>query len=261
MGQVLLDRGQASSVPLGPPQVREVALSQPWVWLRLGARDLAREPGMSLAIGAVVAAIGALLLTAGWRATYAAPALLGGFLLVAPFFAIAVYRLTRGIESGTETPQMRRVWRSNAGSIALYGLALVIAYIVWERSAAIIFALFYDGEPLVWSRLPEELLLSGRYLGLLAAYFAVGALLAAVVFALSVVTAPLLVDRPYDAVTAMLTSLRCCARNPAPMLLWAALIAGLTVLGFATLLLGLVVIFPWLAHASWHAYRDLVAPG
>jgi uncharacterized membrane protein len=74
------------------------------------------------------------------------------------------------------------------------------------------------------------------------------------------VTAPLLVDRPLDTVTAMLTSLRCCTRNPAPMLLWAALIAALTVLGFATLMLGLIVIFPWLAHASWHAYRDLVAP-
>lgn len=255
----ILDR-RTPSTPLSPPQVREVALSQPLVWLRLGLRDLAREPGMSLAIGVVVAAVGLLLMTAGWRATYAAPALLGGFLLVAPFFAIAVYRLSRGLESGGETPQMRRIWRSNAGSIALFGLALVLAYIVWERLAAIIFALFYDGEPLQWSRLPQELLLSGRYGTLLLAYFVVGALLAAVVFALSVVTAPLLVDRPHDAVTAMLTSLRCCTRNPAPMLLWAALIAGLTALGFATLMLGLVVIFPWLAHASWHAYRDLVAP-
>jgi uncharacterized membrane protein len=250
----------APSIPLRPPGVRDIALSQPFEWLRLGARDLAREPGMSLAIGAVVAFIGALLMTAGWRATYAAPALLGGFLLVAPFFAIAVYRLSRGLESGGETPQMRRIWRSNAGSIALFGLALVLAYIVWERLAAILFALFYDGEPLQWSRLPQELLLSGRYGTLLLAYFAVGALLAAAVFALSVVTAPLLVDRPLDTVTAMLTSLRCCTRNPAPMLLWAALIAALTVVGFATAMLGLIVIFPWLAHAGWHAYRDLVAP-
>jgi uncharacterized membrane protein len=247
-------------VALEPPQVRQVALSQPFAWLRQGARDLAREPGMSLAVGTVVAAVGVLLLSAGWKAAYAAPALLGGFLLVAPFFAIAVYRLTRGIESGGETPQMRRAWRSNTGSIALFGLALVLAYIVWERLAAIVFALYYDGEPLQWSRLPQELLFSGRYAGLLLAYFAVGALLAAAVFALSVVTAPLLVDRPLDTVSAMLTSLRCCLANPAPMLLWAALIAALTLLGFATLMLGLIVIFPWLAHASWHAYRDLVAP-
>jgi uncharacterized membrane protein len=254
-----LDRDRPT-VALAPPRVRQVAVSQPFVWLRLGAHDLAREPGMSLAVGAVIAAVGLLLLTAGWRATYAAPALLGGFLLVAPFFAIAVYRLTRGIESGVETPQQRRARRSNTGAIALFGLALVLAYIVWERLAAIVFALYYDGEPLQWSRLPQELLFSGRYAALLLTYFAVGALLAAVVFALSVVTAPLLVDRPIDTVSAMLTSLRCCLANPVPMLLWAALIAALTLVGFATLMLGLIAIFPWLAHASWHAYRDLVAP-
>ena len=79
-------------------------------------------------------------------------------------------------------------------------------------------------------------------------------------FALGVVTVPLLLDRPADVITAALTSLRCCLRNPGPMLLWAALIAVLTAVGFATFMLGLVVIFPVLAHASWHAYRDLVEP-
>jgi uncharacterized membrane protein len=68
----------------------------------------------------------------------------------------------------------------------------------------------------------------------------------------------MLVDRPVDVVTAALTSLRCCIRNPIPMLVWAALIAGLTLLGFATLMLGLIFIFPLLAHASWHAYREMV---
>jgi uncharacterized membrane protein len=90
------------------------------------------------------------------------------------------------------------------------------------------------------------------------AFFAVGAAVAALVFALGVVSVPLLVDRPVDVITAVLTSLRCCARNPVALLLWAALIAMLTALGFATLMLGLVVIFPWLAHASWHAYREMV---
>jgi uncharacterized membrane protein len=73
------------------------------------------------------------------------------------------------------------------------------------------------------------------------------------------VSAPLLLDRPVDVITAALTSLRCCLRNPLPMIVWAVLIAALTLVGFATVMVGLVVIFPWLAHASWHAYRDLVA--
>ena len=92
----------------------------------------------------------------------------------------------------------------------------------------------------------------------LSSFLAVGATVAAVVYSLSVVSAPLLLDRPVDVITATLTSLRCCARNPGPMALWAALIAALMAFGFATLMVGLVVVFPWLAHASWHAYRDLV---
>jgi uncharacterized membrane protein len=93
---------------------------------------------------------------------------------------------------------------------------------------------------------------------LVIAFVGVGGLLALAVYALGVVTAPLLLDRDVDVVTAAVTSLRCCLRNPGAALLWAALIAALTALGFATLMLGLVVIFPWLGHASWHAYRDLV---
>ena len=178
---------------------------------------------------------------------------------MAPLIAINLYALSRQHEQGqaANTAEASRAWRANASSIALFGLMLTLAYIFWERLAAIIFAFFYSGQALHLSRLPAELL-SGHYGGLLVTFIAAGAVLAAVVFALGVVTAPLLVDRPVDVVTAMLTSLRCCARNPAPMLLWAALIATLTAVGFATLMLGLVVIFPWLAHASWHAYRDLV---
>lgn len=89
-------------------------------------------------------------------------------------------------------------------------------------------------------------------------FVGVGGLLALAVFALGVVTAPLLLDRDVDVITAAVTSLRCCLRSPAAALLWAVLIAALTALGFATLMLGLIVIFPWLGHASWYAYRDLV---
>ena len=246
--------------PVEAPRLREVGLEQPFVWLRLGARDLMRMPRPSLGIGGLVAVFGLVLMAATWKATYVAPALLGGFLLVAPLIAIPLYALSRQLEQGdaSSVAMARGVWRTNAGSIALFGLMLTLAYIFWERLAAIVFAFFYSGQALYLSRLPAELLLSGHYVGLLFAFFAAGAALAAVVFMFSVVSAPLLADRPVDAVTAVLTSLRCCARNPGPMLVWAALIAALTVVGFATVMLGLIVIFPWLAYASWHAYRDLV---
>jgi cytochrome c oxidase subunit IV len=91
-----------------------------------------------------------------------------------------------------------------------------------------------------------------------ARHFAVGGFFALIVFAFGVVTAPMLLDREVDVVTAALTSLRACLANPGATLVWAALIAVLTALGFATAMIGMVIIFPVLGHASWHAYRDLV---
>jgi uncharacterized membrane protein len=256
--------GQLAHPPSFPmdaaPQVRAVEVTRPLVWLRRGWGDLARLGWKSAAYGTFVAGAGALLLALSWRASYLVPAFVGGFMLVAPFVAIGLYALSRQLEAG-ETPDMGRAlfaWRPNAGSVALFGLMLWLSLLLWERLSAIIFALFYGGRVPDLSRIVADVLVSGQYWPLVTAYMGSGALFAAAVFAFSVVSAPLLVDRPVDAVTAALTSLRCCLRNPGAMALWAALLAGMTALGFATLMLGMVLLFPWLAHASWHAYRDLV---
>lgn len=242
------------------PQVRQVDLAAPVAWLRLGARDLHRSLRPSLAVGLAVAAAGWLLLAAAWQVTSLVPALLGGFLLVAPFAAIAVYGYSRQLERGdpVDTAAALRAWRANAQSIALFGLMLAVTLIFWERVAAIVFAAFYRGEPLQLSTLLTSLVFSGQHVPLLLALGAAGGLIAAVVFVLTVVTAPLLLDRPVDIVTAAIASVRCCLRNPGPMLLWAVLIAAVTWIGLLTFMLGLVVVFPWLAHASWHAYRGLI---
>lgn len=248
-----LDAGQDISPPTAAPRVRRVDLARPWVWLQRGAQDLRRAARPSLGFGTLIAAAGLLLMGAGWKAAYMAPALLGGFLLVAPFAAIVFYALSRQLEQGQapDAGAALRSWRGNAGSIALFGLMLALAYIAWERIAAIVFALFLEGQTPGPTQWPIELLL---------AFGVAGALVAVLVFALGVISAPLLLDRPVDAITAMLTSWRCCRLNAGPLLLWAGLLAGLTLLGFASLMLGLLFIFPWLAHASWHAYRDLVEP-
>ena len=255
------DHAQALQ-PVAEPKVNQVALGAPIQWLRLGARDLGRSLRPSLAVGAAVAVVGWLLMAVSWRVAYLAPALLGGFLYVAPFAAIAIYGYSRQLERGDtlDPAAARGAWRANASSIALFGLMLAVALIFWERVAAIVFAAFYRGEPLQFSSLVTTVLFSGAYVPLLLALGSAALLIAAVVFALSVVSAPLLLDRPVDVITAAITSVRCCLRNPGAMLLWAALIGSITWLGLATFMLGLVVVFPWLAHASWHAYRALVAP-
>ena len=241
-------------------QVQRVEASRPLLWLSRGWSDLKRDAGPSLGYGLWVAVFGVALLAVAWRYTYLVPALVGGFLLVAPFVAMVFYALSRQIERGQKIDGGAAVfaWRRNFGSIALWGLVLTLTLILWERVAAIIFALFYGGEVRDLNTLAADVLFSGRYIPLLVAYFGAGALFALTVFVLGVITAPMLLDRDVDVVTAALTSLRCCLANPRATLVWAALIALLTAVGFATFMLGLVVVFPLLGHASWHAYRDMV---
>ncbi|MBE0546543.1 MAG: DUF2189 domain-containing protein, partial [Rubrivivax sp.] len=91
-------------------------------------------------------------------------------------------------------------------------------------------------------------------------WLVLGSVLAAPMFASSVVAIPLLLDRDVSVPDAVLASVRAALLNPVPMALWATLILVVTLLGMATALVGLIVAVPWLAHASWHAYRDLVEP-
>ena len=244
----------------GLPEIRKVDSGRPVIWLQRGWADFKKALAPSLIYGGWAAAFGFALLMVAWRSTYMVPALVGGFLLVAPFVAIVFYALSRQIEQGRPVDGAEAVfaWRRNAGSIALWGLALTLALILWERVAAILFALSYGGEVRNLETLLADVLLSGRYVLLVLVYFAVGGLFALIVFAFGVVTAPMLLDRDVDVVTAALTSLRACLANPAAALVWAVLIAVLTAIGFATLMIGMVIIFPLLGHASWHAYRDLV---
>jgi len=245
---------------VGIPSVRRVDTAQPLVWLRRGWGDLAAGGWASLAHGAFVSALGICLLLLAWNAPYMVPAYLGGFLLVAPFAAIGLYAISRQLDhdQAVDGHAALHAWRDNAGSVALFGLMLAVALIFWERTTAVLFALLYTGNAADVGSVMAGLLLDARNLPLALAFFGAGALLAAVVFALGVVTVPMLLDKPVDLITAAMTSWRCCRENTAAMLVWAALIAGITALGFACGMLGLIVVFPLLGHASWHAYRDLV---
>ena len=245
-----------------PPRVRRVAPDAAFRWLAQGWSDTRRAASISLVYGVVAAAVGGLLLWLSRDYTHLAPALTSGFLLIAPALAINLYAVSRRLERGEPVDSVHLFddWCPNRGSIAWFGLGLAFVLLTWERISAILFALFYGGEVPDLGRFVSEVWLSGAYLGLVAAYVLTGGALAALIFCLSVVSLPLMLDRPVDPVTAVMTSMDAVRINPGCMLVWAAAIAVLTAVGFATLMLGLIVIFPVLAHASWHCYRDVVEP-
>ncbi len=246
--------------PSDTPHVRRVAATAPFLWLAKGWDDMWRTTSISLVYGVLATLAGGILLWLSRDYTHLAPALASGFLLVAPVLAINLYALSRRLERGEPIDWLHLFddWRQNRGSIALYGLGLAFVLMTWERISAILFALFYRGDVPGLAHFAAEVWLSGAYLELVTAYLFVGGVLAVVVFCFSVVSLPMMLDRDVDALTAVSTSLDAIRTNPSTMLLWAALIAVLTGIGFAALMIPLVIIFPLLAHASWHCYRDVV---
>ncbi|HEU0203524.1 MAG TPA: DUF2189 domain-containing protein [Burkholderiaceae bacterium] len=254
------DTANRSYPSLAAVNIRSVEASRPFAWLQRGWSDIRRAPLESLGYGLVFGAAGAAILSIGWGAAHLLPVFATGFVLVAPFLATVLYALSQQMERGDEVSTVEAffAWRANTGQIALFALLLVLAFIVWERVAAIVFALSFGGAVPDLRSLFSPAVFSPEYMELLLAYFGVGGLIAIVVFVCSVVSLPFMLDREVDIITAVVTSMRCCARNPGAMIVWAAIIAALSVLGIATLMIGMVVIFPLLGHATWHAYRDLV---
>ncbi len=240
------------------PTVRTVAASRPLAWLRAGWDDLRANPLPSLAYGLLFALGGDLIILSVLDHPHLLTVSVSGFFLLAPLLAAGLYELSRARRHGERLMFLDslRCFRRNGQSLALFGLLLALMTLIWERFSAIAFALI--GGDAAGSALLNRIVFDGQHLNFTIAWFAIGAVLALVVFALAVVAVPMMLDRDVDVVTAMLASLRAVAHNPGPLLLWAAIIVALTLLGFATLLFGLVPLMPLLGHASWHAYRDLV---
>ncbi|KAB2925666.1 MAG: DUF2189 domain-containing protein [Dechloromonas sp.] len=240
------------------PAVRNIAAGRTLAWLQAGWQDLLANPLPSLAYGLLFALGGDLIILAVLNHPHLLTVAISGFFLVAPLLAAGLYELSRARGCGERLMfiDSLRCFRRNGQSLALFGLLLALMAIIWERFSAIAFALI--GGDMVGSAILSDIILDGQHLGFIVTWFAIGAILALAVFALAVISVPMMLDRDVDVATAMLASLRAVAHNPGPLLLWAVIIVALTLLGFASLLFGLILIMPVLGHASWHAYRDLV---
>lgn len=247
--------------PSAPPEVRSVGLGAPLRWLGRGFDDMLTAPAASLFYGVVLALMGWSLVT--WYGGAIGLALTTGFLLIGPFLAVGIYDLSRQHERPGRLDFTRSLsaWQANRPAIGFYALILMLSLAVWMRVSVVLVAL------LVPNGFDSVTELFGLLLGdpglwaFLALYLAVGALLAAFSFAISAVALPLLLDRAeMDAISAMIASFTAIRRNPRPMALWAAIIVATVGAGFLSWFVGLVVTVPLIGHATWHAYRDLLAP-
>ncbi len=241
--------------------VRSVAPTQPLRWLALGARDLRRCPLPGLLHGLAALLFALLLLAVVRDEFWLLAGAFSGFLIVAPIVATGLYAVSAALERG-ERPQLAtaiRAWFPHDWRLVGFGVLLALAGTGWVlTSAALItgFAPAPVNNPADFLRI---VVLSPSS-WLFEVWLLLGGLMAAPMFASSVVAIPLLLDRPVGVATAVYTSWRVVMDNPLPMALWALLIMLLSALAMLLGLVGLLVVVPVLAHASWHAYRDLVAP-
>lgn len=244
------------------PQPTGIGLTSPLRWLCLGWRDLWAVPTLGLLHGVALATFGAGLLLVAHDQFWWLAGAFSGFLIVAPVMATGLYVISRALARG-ERPNVQTVkalWLSRDRRLVGFGLLLGAAGTGWVLTSAGLITLWAPTDIAKPVDFLRHVVLAPPP-GLFEVWLLLGALLAAPMFASSVITLPMLVDTRAPLWTAVGESWRAVGSYPFVMACWACLIVLLVGLGLATALLGLVVVVPWLGHASWHAYVDVKASG
>jgi uncharacterized membrane protein len=256
---------ESSPPPLVSPQgasweLREIPAYSPFAWLVRGWDDFRAAPMASGFYGAAFAVMGWALAALYDFAYQYVSTLAGAFLLAAPFLCTGLYALSRDREQGVKPRLIASLtaWRENVGGLGIYVLVITVIFLVWARASLVTFALFSTGT------MPDIRNFIGKAFSLgniefVLVYFAAGAMFATLVFAVSVVSVPMMLDRGNDAVSAAILSVQVLAKNPGAMAVWAFAIVLLTGIGLVTAFVGLAITMPVIGHATWHAYRDCVA--
>ena len=229
-------------------------------WLAAGWRDLRAHPGIAAFYG-VCFWVMALLLGAVFRAKPEyTMSIASGCLLLGPFLAMGLYDVSRRREMGMDPTLGASVtcWESHLRSMSMLILVLIVLELLWGRASLVVFAVFFNtGMPSSSSVM--QAVFNPENWEFITAYVLVGGAFAILVFSVSLVSIPMILDRDTDAIFAGITSMEVFFNNVVVMLVWGAVITALV--GVSLLLpwgLGLLLIGPLLGHASWHAYRGTV---
>ena len=229
---------------------RELPRSAPFAWLRAGWSDYRAAAGLSLAWGIFCWLLSTVITWLAWKTGgwVLLLSLLSGFVFVGPLLAFGMYSVSRQLCLGrkpTLLQTLKAAWRPLSNSL-VFALVLLIIFLLWARAGAMVHIFFPTDGAVKLEHLTVFLVVGS----------AVGSVFAAITFAASVFSLPFIANRDVDVITAVVSSINAVLRNRRTMLLWGALVAALTAVGFVTGMLGFIVIIPWLGYATWHGYRD-----
>jgi uncharacterized membrane protein len=258
--------GEAPVPPYVPPPpegprkaLRRLAFSAPFHWLVLGWRDLTANIGIGLFYGLCFWAMG-LTLAAVFRARPEyVMSIASGCLLVGPFLAMGLYDVSRRRELG-QAPRLSTsltCWEAHLRSVGMLVLVLIVLELLWGRASLVVFAVFFNtGMPSTTGVV--DAVFNPQNWEFVAVYLAVGAVFACIVYAMAVVSIPMILDRDTDAISAAIASIQVVFENTGVMILWGLVLTALVVVALIPWGLGLLLVGPWLGHASWHAYRGAI---
>jgi uncharacterized membrane protein len=246
--------------PVGPKrEIVVLRLADPFRWLARGARDMFQAKGIALFYGFFFWAMAMLLGAIFRNSPEYTMSFASGCLLVGPFMAMGLYDVSRRREQGLlpDLTSSLTCWDSHLGTMGMLVLVLIVLELLWGRASLVVFAVFFNtGMPSTAGVI--DAVFNPENWEFVAVYVMVGGFFAAIVFASMVVSLPMILDRGTDAISAAIASIQVVYENTAVMLLWGLLITLLVLAALMPWGLGLLVIGPWLGHASWHAYRGSV---
>ena len=241
-------------------RMRPLGLLAPLRWLSLGFRDLVTSPSIALFFGGCFWCMAQVLAMVFRHKPEYTLSIVSGCLLVGPFLAMGLYDVSRRreLQQRPELASSLTCWDGHIKSMGMLVLVLMVLELLWGRASLVVFAVFFNtGMPSTTGVI--QAIFNPENFDFVAVYLFVGGVFASLVYAISVVSIPMILDRDTDAISAGITSIRVVFGEPAVMLFWGFLLSALVVLALLPWALGIVIVGPWLGHASWHAYRGTVA--
>jgi uncharacterized membrane protein len=245
------------------PTIRAIGVDDITAALREGADDFRAMPAFGMTIGALFALGGMVImyLAVAYDLVVLAFPLLAGFALVGPFAAMGLYEGSRRRDAGQSVGvgdifDVRRA--TTSVNIFFLGFILLFALFVWLRVALLIYALFFGLQGVAFDQLFGAIFTTVNGFTFLIVGNIVGAAFAFVVFSITVVSFPYMLEKDVDPVTAVALSVSAVAKNTAPLAGWALFVGVALFVSWLPFFLGLIVVLPVLGHATWRLYKRMI---
>ncbi|OSP56236.1 DUF2189 domain-containing protein [Pseudoruegeria sp. SK021] len=256
-----MDQPLAAAPKHGVPEFRPVTGEMIRNSVLQGWRDFRTAPQYGLFFGGFYVVCGLALwqLTVITGQSYWLLLAAFGFPLIGPFAAVGLYEVSRLLQRGEAlswSKVLTGVWQEKDRQIPSLAAIIIFLFIVWVFIGHVIFALFMGLSVMTNVSTSVAVFLTANGLMMIGAEVVIGGLVAFILYAITVVGMPMLVDRDVDFVTAMIASFSLVLRNPRPMLVWGAFVTVALSVGMFPYFFGLLVVLPVLGHATWHLYRN-----